>query len=139
MAEIGMRALLTGFLLATLLPAAALAAPCESARDDNELAACAQHALKQADAALNAAYRQVIARLGGQEAQKQQLVAAERAWMAYRDAECRFAASGVAGGSAYPMIAALCLEGLTRARAKALDAYLHCQEGDLSCPVPPPG
>ena len=29
-----------------------------------------------------------------------------------------------------------CLAGLTERRTKELDAFLHCEEGDMSCPVP---
>lgn len=36
------------------------------------------------------------------------------------------------------MLLAGCLAELTEARAAQLDAYLACEEGDLSCPVPPP-
>jgi hypothetical protein len=34
------------------------------------------------------------------------------------------------------MTLSLCLDKLTQARTKELQAYLKCEEGDLSCPVP---
>jgi hypothetical protein len=34
------------------------------------------------------------------------------------------------------MIFSLCRDSLTQARSKDFESYLHCQEGDLSCPVP---
>ena len=55
----------------------------------------------------------------------------------FRDAECGFAASGVAGGSAEPMVTAQCLARLTQSRNADFKAYLACPEGDLSCPLPP--
>ena len=60
----------------------------------------------------------------------------QRAWIAFRDAECKFSSSGVDGGSVYPMVHALCLQGLTDERIMQLGAYLKCEEGDMSCPVP---
>ncbi len=62
--------------------------------------------------------------------------AAERAWIAFRDAECAFSASGGEGGSAYPMTVSMCAAHLTTARTEQLSSFLHCKEGDMSCPVP---
>jgi uncharacterized protein YecT (DUF1311 family) len=64
------------------------------------------------------------------------LTKAQRAWIVYRDAECAFATSAVADGSAYPLVANGCLTDLTEARTQDLEAFLQCEEGDLSCPVP---
>lgn len=91
---------------------------------------------RQADAELNRLYREIESRLADSPDIRQGLIKAQRAWIAFRDAECRFAASGVEGGSAYPDVYAACLEDLTRARIDNFNAYLSCEEGDLSCPVP---
>lgn len=98
---------------------------------------CAGEAYAAADAELNTAYKQIVARLAGDPDGLAALRAAERAWVAFRDAECAFQSSGVEGGSIYPMVQAGCLEGLTRDRLEALNGYLACEEGDLSCPAPP--
>ena len=63
------------------------------------------------------------------------LVAAQKAWIGFRDAECAFAVSSTEGGTIYPMEFTLCEQDLTEKRTAALKAYLHCEEGDLSCPV----
>jgi uncharacterized protein YecT (DUF1311 family) len=97
---------------------------------------CANASFQRADHALNNAYREVVRRLGGDEYKKRLLAVAETAWIAVRDAECKFAVSSTEGGSIYPMEYSLCLEGETQKRTKDLQAYLHCEEGDLSCPVP---
>jgi uncharacterized protein YecT (DUF1311 family) len=97
---------------------------------------CASAAFQRADHALNDAYRQIIQRLGGDKRAKDLLTASQRAWIAFRDAECKFAVSSTETGSIYPMAYSLCLEGETETRTKDLRAYLHCSEGDLSCPVP---
>ena len=64
------------------------------------------------------------------------LVDSQRAWIAFRDAQCAFQSSGVAGGGAYPMTLALCKAPLTCERVKQLKAYLACDEGDLNSPAP---
>lgn len=97
---------------------------------------CADAAFQRADHALNAAYRDVLRRLGDDKPKKDLIAASQRAWVAFRDAECKFAVSSTEGGSIYPMEYSLCLEGETQKRTKDLQAYLHCEEGDLSCPVP---
>ncbi|KGM33283.1 lysozyme inhibitor LprI family protein [Inquilinus limosus] len=129
-----LKALIASAILLAALPAAAQ----QDCPDDSQagLNQCAGDAYKKADAALNAAYKQVMARLKDSEAAAKSLVAAQRAWIAYRDAECDFMSSGVEGGSARPMIVAQCLEQLTTRRADDLKALLNCEEGDLSCPVP---
>ena len=84
---------------------------------------------------MNGAYREILRRLGGDAHAKQLLVAAQKAWIAFRDAECAFAVSSSEGGSIYPMEYSLCLEDQTKKRIKELQAYFHCEEGDLACPV----
>jgi uncharacterized protein YecT (DUF1311 family) len=96
---------------------------------------CADADFQRADKALNEAYREVLRRLGGDEHKRQLLRAAEQTWVAFRDAECKFAVSSTENGSIYPMEYLICLEDLTNKRTKDLQAYLHCEEGDLSCPV----
>ena len=97
---------------------------------------CAGQEFKAADAALNAVYRRIVARLAGQTEARQLLTKAQRAWVGFRDAECQFSASGVQGGSIQPMIASECQTDLTKTRTEALRRYLDCKEGDVSCPVP---
>ena len=117
-------------------PAVLAADVCDDPRDQASLSACAARELQAADAELNRQFRQ-IERLLDEDADGRELfVAAQRAWIDFRDAECAFRASGVAGGSIYPMIHANCLTSLTRARLANFTAYLSCEEGDMSCPVP---
>jgi uncharacterized protein YecT (DUF1311 family) len=103
-----------------------------------ELDECAGDEWLAADKALNTAYASIMSRLKGNDTVRTRLVAAERAWIGFRDAECAFVGAGVAGGSIQPMIVAQCRTALTKKRQAALTAYLSCQEGDLSCPVPRP-
>ncbi len=129
---------------AALALAFAAAAPMASVRaadctgdDQASLDQCADEAYKAADATLNKQFKEIEGRLSDSPDAKKLLVAAQRAWIAFRDNECAFAASGVDGGSVYPMIVSDCLAGLTEARSAQFKEYLSCEEGDLSCPVSP--
>lgn len=115
---------------------AATAMDCDNAPDQATMNVCADKALKATDARLNSVYRAITRRLADDPDTLKQLVTAQRAWIAFRDAECTFRSSGTSGGSAYPMVYATCLDGLTRSRLDALKELISCQEGDMSCPVP---
>lgn len=112
----------------------AVAEDCAEPEDQATMNQCADKAYKAADARLNTAYQKIVARLD--EDARKLLTGAQRAWIAYRDAECRFQTSNAAEGSIYPAVLSGCMQSLTQARLKDLETYLSCQEGDLSCPVP---
>ena len=59
-----------------------------------ELNECYGNAYKKADAELNILYGQITARLKDDKATAKLLVAAQRAWVAFRDAECNFLRPG---------------------------------------------
>ena len=111
-------------------------ADCSNASTQADMNECADKAFKASDAALNATYKQIEQRLKGSADAKKLLITAQRAWLAFRDAECAFATSGSSGGSIYPMVYSMCLDTVTQARTKGLQTYLSCGEGDASCPVP---
>ena len=121
---------------ALLLAPLAHAEDCANATDQRSMDECASNSFKAANVELNAVYKEIIQRLKDNANGKTLLVTAQRSWLAFRDSECKFTASGVSGGSVYPMIYAYCLAGLTTTRTKDLKEYLKCVEGDLSCPVP---
>lgn len=131
-----MRGLFFLVLLVLAPVSAAHAEACANAANQTTLNECASKAYQASDDTLNALYKQIRQRLKNDNDTTRQFVAAQRAWVAFRDAECKFAASGVSGGSIYPMIYAECLDRLTKARVDDFKRYLACQEGDLSCPVP---
>ncbi|UVL00322.1 lysozyme inhibitor LprI family protein [Pseudomonas sp. B21-048] len=127
------------FLLALtplLFTPLAQAIDCANATDQTTMNQCAAQQSKTADKELNALYQQITARLKDSPEAKKLLVGAQRSWIAFRDNECKFSASGVAGGSMYPLIYSHCTTELTKARGEVFKTYLKCQEGDLSCPVP---
>jgi uncharacterized protein YecT (DUF1311 family) len=118
---------------------AATAQPCTDRPSQGDMSRCAAAAYKRADAELNEAYRKILTRLVDDAEAKRRLVAAQRAWIAFRDAECAFATAPGADGSVYPYLLTTCLAGLTEARLGQLQVYLDCREGDLACPVPAGG
>ncbi|MGP6463096.1 lysozyme inhibitor LprI family protein [Pseudomonas parakoreensis] len=124
---------LTPFLFS---PHAHAAVDCANASDQATMNQCAGQEFKSTDKELNAVYQQITGRLKDNPDRKKLLVGAQRAWIGFRDAECKFSASGVEGGSVYPLIYSNCLTAVTKARIEALKQYLTCQEGDMSCPVP---
>jgi uncharacterized protein YecT (DUF1311 family) len=139
--EMTMRVLAIGFcaLLCATLSAASVARAAECAdQTQNGLDVCADAAYKKADAALNAAYKEIIRRLKGDAATTKLLIAAQKAWIAYRDAECDFSSSANAGGTIYPMVYSICLEAATQERTRELGVFLKCGDGDTGCPVPAP-
>ncbi|KJZ39785.1 lysozyme inhibitor LprI family protein [Pseudomonas fluorescens] len=119
-----------------LFTSMAFAVDCDNANDQTTMNKCAAQQNAAADKELNTLYQQITSRLKSHPDSKKQLVGAQRAWVAFRDAECKFSASGVEGGSVYPLIYSNCTTELTKARVQTFKNYLKCQEGDMSCPVP---
>ncbi len=111
---------------------------CSEAQDQASMNECAAQELKAADTQLNAQYKEIEGLLVDPDTRKM-FVKSQRAWIAFRDAECEFQTSGVSGGSIYPTIYAQCMTALTNARLVNFKLYLTCEEGDMSCPVPPKG
>ncbi len=123
--------------MAATLSAPARALDCDNATDQASLNYCAGRAYNEADNRLNDLYRVLKERLRAEPNRLARLVSAQRAWIGFRDLECAFAASSVEGGSAHSMANADCLRARTEQRIEALKAYESCEEGDMTCPVPP--
>ncbi|MBF6043258.1 DUF1311 domain-containing protein [Pseudomonas sp. P154a] len=123
-------------LAPVLFTSMAFAVDCDNATDQATMNQCAAQQNAAADKELNALYQQITTRLQAEPERKKLLVGAQRAWVAFRDAECKFSASGVEGGSVYPLIYSSCTTDLTKARVQTFRNYLKCQEGDVGCPVP---
>jgi uncharacterized protein YecT (DUF1311 family) len=100
----------------------------DTAQTQLALNQCAEADLKAADADLNAVYKQLMARPDG--AFTQRLRAAQRAWVAFRDAHVAALYGASTEGSVRPMCAALALRDLTQERVKQLRALLEPEEGD---------
>lgn len=119
-------------MLLVVFTATALAASGAVAQTQSALNATAAQNLRRADQALNAQYTTTTGRLSTPS--RTLLRDAQRAWITFRDQQCRYEASAVQGGSAYPMVQSDCLARLTVERTRDLRRMAQCEEGDLSCP-----
>ncbi len=110
------------------------AADCGPDASQLALDLCALDGFQRADASLNALY----GRMTGEPtltSRVDRLQASERAWTAYRDAECRFEESWAEGGSMQPMLNSDCARVLTERRIADLKAALPCvhNSGPAGC------
>jgi uncharacterized protein YecT (DUF1311 family) len=106
-------------------------ADCLNAQTQMAMDQCAGRNLKAADQKLNETYRALMAKVSKNGAE--QLKKSQRAWVAWRDAQCEFDTMGSRGGSIHSMVYTLCVQTLTQAQQKHLDSQLHCEEGDTAC------
>ncbi|MDV0594107.1 MULTISPECIES: lysozyme inhibitor LprI family protein [unclassified Enterobacter] len=120
---------------ALLLSASALADECGKATTQLELNTCSAQQYQAADNKLNQTYQAAIKRAAAP--QRELLKKAQQAWITLRDADCTFMGSGTEGGSVQPMIINQCLAEKTVEREAFLASLMQCEEGDLSCPLPP--
>ena len=105
---------------------------CDPQGSQVQLNACAADALAQADAELNAVYRQVMATLQADSQARHNLRVAQRQWIVLRDADLQAQFPLEAGeqarviyGSMYPMSRAHAQAALTRQRSQWLrDTFL---------------
>jgi uncharacterized protein YecT (DUF1311 family) len=137
LAEKRMRILNMLLSIVAVAPIAAVQADdCTNASTQTTMNSCADQTYRKTDAELNTVYKQITARLKADKETTQLLIAAQKSWLGFRDTECAFSTSATAQGSIHPMLVAQCRAGLTSKRITELKTYLHCQEGDMSCPVP---
>lgn len=90
---------------------------CANATSTVEIVQCIGDLHAEWDARLNAAYQSSIAALP--EPRQTALRDVQRAWIAYRDANCGFYRGGE--GTIAAVEAALCIYGMTRDRARELE------------------
>ena len=120
---------------ALLLSGQALADDCANANNQAEMNTCAAEQFKAADAKLNETYQNALKRAA--PTQRDLLKKAQTSWITLRDADCALISSGTEGGSVQAMISGQCLTDKTNEREAFLASLLQCEEGDLSCPLPP--
>lgn len=128
------RATALGAIFVLASTAALLAQECD--RNDESQSGmniCAQEDYEKADAALNKVYGKVVGALSDDAHAKDLLKKSQRAWIAFRDAECDFQTVDNEGGTIYPMVYVGCQQSLTEARTKQLQSVLDCSEGNGDC------
>jgi uncharacterized protein YecT (DUF1311 family) len=121
-------------IAAFLLLAAAPAEPeesCASPQTQLAMNMCAQGDFERADAAMNVQWRRTVAAAKAadrsidrtydrQPGYHQTLLAAQRAWLTYRDQHCLGESFAARGGSMAPMLVSGCKASLTEARTRQL-------------------
>lgn len=94
-----------------------------------ELNQCTARADEAADKVLNRVYASFADRLKhgspddavDNKEKLKRLIASERAWIAFRDAECQLRGTQMLGGSGEGLVVGDCLYTMTKDRAKSLD------------------
>ena len=83
---------------------------------------CAKLSYQRADKKLNQVYQQLLPTL--ETFRKQKLIAAQVAWIKFRDTNCEFERSKYEGGSIASSIYSGCLENTTKLRTQELQEFL---------------
>jgi uncharacterized protein YecT (DUF1311 family) len=103
---------------------------------------CTMEADKAVDALLNTLYGQIVAKLkqpGGPDYDIKErsellkrLIASERAWIAYREAECSQASAAMLGGSGEPTLLAECRLSMRQTRVNTLFEFYKSRFPDIT-------
>jgi uncharacterized protein YecT (DUF1311 family) len=132
-------------MIAALLLALALQSPsaaqagepdCNDAETQMDMNHCAGERFGQADAQLNRVYRDVVRQeqaadrdavgmIDSHPTNEEALRASQRAWLAFRDAQCEYESFEARGGSMQPMLYEDCRARMTRERIRQLSQPEH--------------
>ncbi len=111
---------------------------CGKLHTQAEMNDCAATEAKMADAALSTTYRELLSRVRENRTATERLVAAEKAWIIYRDAELAAewpVAEGqnpsILYGSVHPFCFSLKLATMTWDRVRTLKDLMQHEEGDV--------
>ena len=111
-------------------PALAQDIDCANTSVQVEMNFCAEQDWQAADAELNRVYKAVMAEMKAKDQSlppelqgaAQTLRDAQRAWISFRDTNCRLAGYPMRGGSAEPLLIYGCLRQMTQDRSAELQA-----------------
>ncbi|MEH1942693.1 MAG: lysozyme inhibitor LprI family protein [Nostoc sp.] len=95
---------------------------CNNLQTQREINECTKLSYQNVDKRLNRVYQQLLPTL--ESSRKQKLIAAQQAWIKFRDTNCEFERSRYEGGSIAPSIYFGCLENTTKLRTQELQEYL---------------
>jgi uncharacterized protein YecT (DUF1311 family) len=126
-------------VIGLLALAAAASVPCGNLSNQAAMTECQGQAARRADAAMNAVWKRLLPQMRQADAHPddpddpalrkepgyaQSLVAAQRAWLAWRDQECRIESYEWRGGTMQSYSENECMEILTRERTRQLGTML---------------
>ncbi|MBD2559230.1 MULTISPECIES: lysozyme inhibitor LprI family protein [Nostoc] len=95
---------------------------CNNPQTQRAINECTKLSYQNADKKLNQVYQQLLPTL--ERSRKQKLIAAQQAWIKFRDTNCEFERSRYEGGSIAPTFFFGCLENTTKLRTQELQEYL---------------
>ncbi len=95
---------------------------CNNPQTQAAINECTKFSYQNADKKLNQVYQQLLSTL--ERSRKQKLIAAQLAWIKFRDTNCEFERSRYEGGSIAPSIYLGCLGDTTKLRTQQLQEYL---------------
>lgn len=98
---------------------------CDDAVSTYDMKICESQRYEIQDKRLNDQYAKLMKKNDKQGQSK--LKAAQRAWIAYRDAECDYAADSMRGGTLEGLIGLSCMTEKTKTRADELKDYVEFQ------------
>lgn len=128
-----MKPLFLAAIACALFPLAAWAeVDCAQAETQSDINRCAKADFKTEDARLNEAYGRAVTRAqyfdetldAADRGAVLALKRAERAWIAYRDAECDAQSFAVKGGSLEAAYRLFCMANLSKLRTEELETYM---------------
>jgi uncharacterized protein YecT (DUF1311 family) len=128
-------------LLITQASTAQATDPCDDPQTQQAMNACSAREFTAADATLNEQWALTVAEMkdldralpeggDGQPGYYDALLAGQRAWLAYRDAECRSESFFTRGGSLQPTLEMQCKTYLTELRTEQLRVLAAGPEGN---------
>lgn len=112
---------------------------CNPDGDTSEMAACAQNDYQAEDAKLNKVYAKYLKKMQAMDADignsegdtaVARLKTAQRAWIAFRDAECPLESVDNMGGSIERILGPACLANMTKERTVQLQSQLKAMEAN---------
>ncbi|MCL6755238.1 lysozyme inhibitor LprI family protein [Nostoc sp. CCCryo 231-06] len=95
---------------------------CNNPQTQSAINECTKLSYQNVDKKLNQVYQQLLPTL--ESSRKQKLIAAQLAWIKFRDTNCEFERSRYEGGSIAPTIYFGCLRNTTKLRTQQLQEYL---------------
>ena len=107
---------------------------CKNPETTYEINMCAGRDFTAADRAMNALYKQLMAKYDA--GNRKLLLAAQRSWLKFRDDECDYETALTIGGTIHSTMVTNCDTEMTLERIKRLKAQASCEEGDMSCNHP---
>lgn len=120
----GFSMVVASFSLSMVLLLPAAASDCDVAETNQEQAECLNASYESADSELNYAYQELQSVLE-EMTSADELKAAQRAWVKFRDVACEAEASVFEGGSAERLVRLDCLARVTWSRVADLNVLLE--------------